>query len=66
MLFFSAIVTFLFAVTSAAEQAKGPSIYIENANRDVGTVTQGETIKQVFQFENKGDRILEILEVMHS
>jgi hypothetical protein len=47
-------------------QAKGPLLQIEDISRDVGTVTQGETIKQIFAFSNKGSGALEILNVEHS
>jgi hypothetical protein len=67
MRFLSAVLTFILAAsTSAIGQANGPSFYIENTSRDVGTIAQGKTIKQVFQFANKGDRALEILDVAHS
>ena len=52
--------------TNGPGQAKGPSLQIENISRDVGTVTQGETIKQVFTFTNKGSSTLQILDVEHS
>ena len=67
MRLFSTVLTYILAVSaSAAGQAKGPSFFIENTSRDVGTIDQGKTIKQVFQFANKGDRTLEILDVAHS
>jgi hypothetical protein len=64
---YSAILILLIAPwVYAAGQAKGPSLYFENLARDVGTVKQGEVIKQVFQFANKGSGTLEILGVEHS
>ena len=47
-------------------QEKGPSFYIESSSRDVGKVTQGKTIKQIFAFSNKGSATLEIMSVTHS
>ncbi len=62
-------VVFLFlpsAWTNAVGQAKNPSIYFESVNRDVGTIPQGEIIKQVFAFTNKGSATLEIKDVTYS
>jgi hypothetical protein len=67
MRFYFAVLALILAVsTDVIGQTKRPSLFIENTSRDVGTVTQGETIKQVFQFTNKGDATLEILDVQHS
>ncbi len=44
-------------------QVKAPSIVIDNPAKDVGKVLQGETIKHVFSFSNKGSSVLEILSV---
>jgi hypothetical protein len=44
-------------------QDKAPSIVIDNPAKDFGKVTQGETIKHVFSFSNKGVATLEILSV---
>jgi len=54
------------AWTNAVGQAKSPSIYFESVNRDVGTIPQGEIIKQVFAFTNKGSAALEIKDVAYS
>jgi hypothetical protein len=51
---------------SGLGQAKGPLLQIEDISRDVGTVLQGETIKQIFAFTNKGPGTLEIFNVEHS
>jgi hypothetical protein len=53
-------------IAAVAVEAKGPSIQIENPIRDVGTLTQGETIRQVFVITNKGSGTLEILDVAHA
>ncbi len=37
-----------------------PAISFESVSKDAGRVTQGETVKQVFNFINKGTGILEI------
>ena len=44
-------------------QAKKPSIVFDSMIKDVGKVTQGETIKQIFAFTNKGSGTLEIMSV---
>jgi hypothetical protein len=64
-LWFAVLVCSFSALTSGVGQGK-PSIQIDNVNRDVGTVAQGEVIKQVFVFTNKGSGTLEILGVEHS
>jgi hypothetical protein len=43
-----------------------PSFYSDSISSDAGTVTQGEVIKQVFAFSNRGTGTLEILNVQHS
>jgi hypothetical protein len=65
-LYFAALAFMLAVSTTVIGQTKRPSLFIENTSRDVGTITQGDTIKQVFQFANKGDGTLEILDVAHS
>ncbi len=64
--YLAALVLVLAASVSVCGQTSGPSISIENTSRDAGTISQGEMIRQVFQFANKGDRTLEILDVAHS
>jgi hypothetical protein len=44
-------------------QDKAPSMIIDNPARDFGKVMQGETVKHVFSFSNKGTTALEILSV---
>ena len=65
-LFVSVLVLTFASLTNVVGQEKGPSIYMENSSRDLGKVTQGEVIKQVFTFSNKGSKTLEILDVAHS
>jgi hypothetical protein len=47
-------------------QSKGPSIVFENHTKNVASVTEGETIRHVFKFANKGNATLEILDVQAS
>jgi len=42
-------------------QEQGPSIAFDALNKDIKTVTDGETIQQIFKFTNKGNATLEIL-----
>ena len=42
-------------------QEQGPSIVFDALNKDVKTVTDGETIQQIFRITNKGNATLEIL-----
>ncbi len=44
-------------------QDKHPVISFEGQTHDAGKVTEGETIKHVFKFRNKGDAVLEIFKV---
>jgi len=45
---------------SAFSQAKMPAISFDSVSKDAGRVTQGEVVRQVFTFINKGTGILEI------
>ncbi len=56
----------IMAVSTLAAQSKGPLIEFQNTTIDRGTVIQGEPIKQVFGFINKGNGTLKILDVEHS
>ena len=47
-------------------QVKQPSIVFDSQVKDFGKVTEGETIKHVFKFANKGEAMLEILKVQPS
>jgi hypothetical protein len=44
-------------------QEKAASIAFDNPEKDFGKVLQGETLKHVFRFSNKGSATLEILSV---
>jgi hypothetical protein len=65
-LFFALLFSMATFSTSGLDQAKGPELQIDTINRDVGRVSQGEIIKQIFAFTNKGAGVLEILNVEHS
>jgi len=68
MRFHSAVLVWVLAVLACGtgQQAKSPSLEINSTDIDVGKVTQGETIKHVFSFTNRGPGTLEILNVGHS
>ncbi len=44
-------------------QEKGPVISFDSLTKDLGKAIEGETVKHVFKFTNKGDATLEILKV---
>lgn len=44
-------------------QQKAPAIVFDNETRDLGRVQEGDVLKQVFKFTNKGHSRLEILNV---
>ena len=44
-------------------QDKRPSIVFDGPTKDFGKVTEGETLKHVFKFTNKGEAVLDILKV---
>ncbi len=60
---------FLFCAVFAAgtmfltAQEKRPVISFDNTVKNAGKVLEGETIKHVFKFTNKGDATLEIYKV---
>ena len=60
------LILMLAAFNDVPGQTKGPAIYFEKTSIDVGTIAQGETIKQVFTFTNKGSGTLQILDVAPS
>jgi hypothetical protein len=47
-------------------QTREPFIYFEQTSADFGAVRQGDTLKQVFRFTNRGSGTLEILRVTPS
>ncbi len=57
-----------FAMLGAAffpvhAQEKAPQIVFDNQTKDFGKVTEGELLKHVFRFTNKGNATLEIIKV---
>lgn len=44
-------------------QDKAPLIVFDRQTKDFGKVTEGETLKHVFRFANKGTTTLEIIKV---
>ncbi len=56
----------LAGATVAVCQAGVPSIVFDSISKDIGTVTQGEIVKHVFPFTNKGTGTLEIKRVESS
>jgi hypothetical protein len=48
---------------TAGAAEKAPAILFDGIAKDVGTVTEGASLKHVFTFKNKGDATLEILKV---
>jgi hypothetical protein len=57
------MVWIVVGMVSVYGQAKKPSIVFDSITKDAGKVTQGETVKQVFTFTNKGSGTLEIMNV---
>jgi hypothetical protein len=53
----------IVGLTALSGQDKAPSIVFEDSVKDFGKVLQGETLKHVFSFSNKGSTTLEILSV---
>ena len=49
--------------TGLCGQAEAPSMVIENSLKDFGKVMQGEMLKHVFNFSNRGSGTLEIISV---
>jgi hypothetical protein len=52
-------------VLPAAAQDRQPVIVFDSLTKDVGRVNEGDTIKHVFRFANKGQAQLSILDVEH-
>ncbi len=56
--------TFFAAGTALlTAQDKRPAVTFDSQTKDFGKVTEGQTIKHVFKFTNKGDAVLEIYKV---
>lgn len=51
------------AVQPVRPAEKAPTIVFENQSRDFGRVLEGEPLKHVFKFTNKGDALLQIEKV---
>ncbi len=54
------------AMMTIQAQDKTPVISFENTNKDFGKVTEGQLLKHIFRFTNKGSVQLEILKVESS
>jgi len=64
-LYFAFLLCISLTLTNGIGQGK-PLLQIDNASRDAGTIQQGDIIRQVFVFTNKGSGTLQILDVSHS
>jgi len=60
------LVWILAIATHVFGQTKEPLIYFEHTSADFGTVRQGEILRQVFRFTNRGSGTLEILRLTPS
>ena len=60
---FVAIGFMTLGLLSLSAQDKAPKIEFDSTIQDCGKITEGETLKHVFRFTNKGDATLEILKV---
>jgi hypothetical protein len=56
----------VLALLPLTAQDKSPAVVFENQVADHGTVTEGQVIKHIFKFANKGSAVLEILKVESS
>ncbi len=54
------------AVVPLAAFDNAPTIVFESTMKDFGTVTEGETLKHIFKFTNKGTATLEIIKAESS
>ena len=50
-------------IRPAAAQESRPAIVFDSLVKDFGHVVEGETVRHVFKFTNKGDAPLQILNV---
>ncbi|PYU96230.1 MAG: hypothetical protein DMG08_02770 [Acidobacteria bacterium] len=53
-------VTMVAGVVSLLALENAPSIAFESSTKDFGKITQGQVLKHVFKFTNKGTGTLEI------
>lgn len=52
-----------FTLFPLCAQDKAPVIVFESQTKDFGKVTEGEALKHVFRFTNKGNATLDIVKV---
>jgi hypothetical protein len=57
------LVCLLAGLATGVGQATMPSIDFDAISKDVGKITQGETVRQIFAFTNQGTGTLKILGV---
>ncbi len=57
---------FLVSSFSAYPQSKAPAIVFDSQTKDFGTVVEGDPLKHIFHFTNKGSATLKILNVAPS
>jgi hypothetical protein len=64
MQFYFMLLAFLLTgAIGALGQDKQPSIEFDFVSKDYGPVLQGQTIKQIFTFANKGAGVLRIMDI---
>jgi hypothetical protein len=51
------------AVAAGVAQQKGATIVFDSQSKDFGRVLEGEPLKHVFKFSNRGSGTLEILNI---
>jgi hypothetical protein len=56
-------VTLVLGLVPLRGQDKAPAIVFDSITKDFGNVKEGETLKHIFKFSNKGQATLEILSV---
>jgi hypothetical protein len=61
-----ACVVLILAMMTIQAQDKVPVISFEKTSKDFGKVTEGQLLKHIFRFTNKGSVQLEILKVESS
>jgi hypothetical protein len=60
------IAALMVGLFSLSAQDKAPIIVFDTQTKDFGNVTEGEMLKHVFRFANKGTATLEIIKVESS
>jgi hypothetical protein len=67
MRFYSVLLACLLpGMMGAAGQVKHPSIEFEVLSKDLGSISQGQRIREKFPFTNKGLGVLEITDIEKS